>query len=77
MCADVRAAITGPSQSQELQRFSKLVRNRVPLVHEPLRITEILRHQTMGSLCRRLARPTGPLKRILSDSLSSKPRAVS
>jgi hypothetical protein len=72
MRTEVRGAISGPSQGQELQRFSGLVRNRFSLVHAPLRIIEVLRHQSAGSLGRRLARPIGPLNRILRDSLSSK-----
>jgi hypothetical protein len=74
---EVREAITGPSRAQELQRFSGFVRNRLHLVHEPLRLMEILRHQSAGSLGRRLARPIGPLKRIVRDNLSRRSRATS
>jgi hypothetical protein len=74
---EVREAINGASRAQELQRFSGLVRNRFPLVHQPLRIIELLRHQSAGSLWRRLARPSGPLKRILRDSLALQSRARS
>jgi hypothetical protein len=77
MRTEVREAINGPSRAQELRRFSGLVRNRLPLVHEPLRIVEILRHQSAGSLSRRLVRPIGPLKRILRDGLSLQSRSTS
>jgi hypothetical protein len=65
----VRRAATGPSHHGALQRFGALARNRYPLVHEPLRLLELLRHQSGGSLMRRIKRPGGPLKRIARESL--------
>jgi hypothetical protein len=38
------------------------------MLHEPLRLAELLRHQTGTSLMRRLKRPGGPLKRIARES---------
>lgn len=72
MCDNVRQAIRGPSHSAKLQEFSAKVRNRFPIIHEPLRIAEILRHQTAGSLLRRLSRPTGPLTRIIAEMSGGK-----
>lgn len=67
LCADLHAAITGPSHMSDLQAYAAKLRNRVTLVHEPLRIRELLRHQTGGSLLRRLAKTRGPLTRIIAD----------
>ena len=65
----VREAATGPSHRAALQSYGALARNRYPMLHEPLRLGELLRHQTGTTLMRRLKRPAGPLKRIASDSL--------
>ncbi|MGJ4943124.1 hypothetical protein ACQR1W_21275 [Bradyrhizobium sp. HKCCYLS1011] len=65
----VRRAATGPSHRAALQRFGALTRNRYPPVHEPLRLLELLRHQSGGSLMRRIKRPGGPLRRIARESL--------
>jgi hypothetical protein len=65
----VRDAATGPSQRHELQRYAALARNRYPTLHEPLRLADLLRHQNSTSLMRRIARPSGPLKRIVRESL--------
>ena len=67
LCAQVRGAIRGPSHASDLQHYAAKLRNRFSVVHEPLRIVEIVRHQTKGSLTRRLTRPVGPLKRIVAD----------
>ncbi|CAM6054510.1 unnamed protein product [Sphagnum tenellum] len=69
MCAATRSAITGPSQSADLQVYANKLRNRFSLVHEPLRIAEILRHQTLDSFVRRISRPVGPIKRIMRESM--------
>ena len=65
----VKAAIDGPSQAASLHRFAALPYNRHPMLYEPLRLTELLRHQSLASLRRRVMRPSGPLKRITRDSL--------
>lgn len=65
----VRTAIDGPSHASALRRYGALARNRMPLLHEPLRLAELLRHQNGSSLRRRLMRPQGPIKRILRESL--------
>jgi hypothetical protein len=62
-------AATGPSRRDALQRYGKLARNRHPVLHEPLRLAELLRHQNGASLIGRLKRPGGPLKRIARESL--------
>lgn len=67
MCAQAREAIIGPSRSADLQHYAAKLRNRFAVIHEPLRIIEILRHQTVGSLLRRLSRPAGPLARIVAN----------
>ena len=61
-------AVTSVSHATELQQYSNMFRNRYPFIHEPLRITELLRHQTGDSLRRRLMRPAGPLARIFRDN---------
>jgi hypothetical protein len=70
----VRDAATGPSRQAALRRYGALARNRYPTLHEPMRLAELLRHQTGTSLMRRLKRPGGPLKRIARESFRS-PRA--
>ena len=65
----VRHAATGPSNRAALQRYGALARNRFPTLHEPLRLVELLRHQTSASLKGRIKRPSGPLKRIARESL--------
>ena len=67
--AEIRQMLDGPSQAPALMRYSTLVRNRVPVLHEPLRLVELLRHQSFPSLRRRLSRPGPPLKRIATESL--------
>jgi hypothetical protein len=64
----VRDAATGPSRQVALRRYGALARNRYPMLHEPLRLAELMRHQTGTSLKRRLKRPGGPLKRIARES---------
>jgi hypothetical protein len=64
----VRDAATGPSRQAALRRYGAFARNRYPTLHEPLRLAELLRHQTGTSLMRRLKRPGGPLKRIARES---------
>ncbi len=67
----VRRAVTGPSHHTALRAFGALARNRYPLLHEPLRLMELLRHQSSSSLMRRMKRPGGPLRRIARESLRS------
>ena len=67
--SDVRKAISGPSQESALSEYGSLLRNRLTLIHEPLRLVQLLRHQNGGSLRHRLLRPIGPLKRILRESV--------
>jgi hypothetical protein len=65
----VRRAATGPSHQAALRAFGALARNGYPLLHEPLRLMELLRHQSGSSLRRRLERPGGPLRRIAREGL--------
>ncbi|MGJ4931213.1 hypothetical protein ACQR1I_34140 [Bradyrhizobium sp. HKCCYLS2038] len=67
--AEIRQAVTGPSQHLALQRFGALPRNRHPPLHEPLRLLQLLRHQSGVSLLRRIRRPAGPIRRIARESL--------
>jgi hypothetical protein len=46
------------------------------MLYEPLRLAELLRHQSVASLRRRLMRPSGPLKRITREALRLRPRNV-
>jgi hypothetical protein len=54
--AQVRGALNGPSQADELRQFTDYLRNRYPAIYLPLRLAELLRHQSMHSLWLRLAR---------------------
>jgi len=54
--AQVRGTLNGPSQAGELRQFADYMRNRYPTIYLPLRITELLRHQSMQSLWLRLVR---------------------
>jgi hypothetical protein len=65
----VRHAATGPSHHGALRRYGALARNRYPALHEPLRLAELLRHQSKTSLMGRLRRPSGPLRRIAREGL--------
>ena len=65
----VREIVNGPSRAPELCRYGDLLRNRVPLVHEGLRLAELLRHQSGASLRRRMTRPKRPLQRIINESV--------
>lgn len=65
----VRHAVNGSSQGPALQSYGALARNRYPTLHEPLRLAELLRHQTGSSLMRRIARPGGPFRRIVREGL--------
>ena len=67
----VHELLLGPSKSSALAQFARLPRNRFPVVHEPLRLAELARHQSPASLKRRLSRPMAPLRRITRDSLRS------
>ncbi|CAL78475.1 hypothetical protein BRADO4748 [Bradyrhizobium sp. ORS 278] len=67
--SELRQAVTGPSRHAALQRFGALARNRHPPLHEPLRLLELLRHQSGASLMRRIRRPAGPIRRIARESL--------
>ncbi len=69
--AQVRETIMGPSHADELRRFANYIRNRYPAIYQPLRLTELLRHQSIGSLRQRVVRPSGPLKRIVDDVKST------
>ena len=66
---DVSVFLSRSSYTAELNRFGELTRNRFPLLYEPLRLAELLRHQSSHSLRRRLARPGAPIKRIINDSM--------
>ena len=66
---DIAALVLGRSRATDLRRFAALPRNRYPVLYEPFRICELLRHQSAGSLARRLRRPTAPLRRIVRDGL--------
>lgn len=67
--ADLKRRVTdfmsAPSFSQDLTAFATKPRNRVQAIHQPLRLTELLRHQSVGSFARRLSKPREPLRRIV------------
>ncbi len=58
------------SYAPQLNTYAALARNRVRAIHEPLRLAELLRHQTARSLARRLSRPIAPIKRIISEEFA-------
>jgi hypothetical protein len=68
VCIQLQAICT-TSHASELQYYGNLVRNRHRLIHEPLRVAELLRHQSSDSLRRRLMRPTGPVSRIFRENI--------
>ena len=65
---DLTAFMRGPSHAADLQAFSRRLRIRTPALHEPLRLIELIRHQSAGSLAQRLANPRKILARIRRDS---------
>ena len=67
----VHEVLSGPSHAHELQQFANHIRNRYPAIYQPMRLTELLRHQSMDSLWRRLVNPSGPLKRKPGQHQSS------
>jgi hypothetical protein len=67
--AEVRAAVLGPSHAAALRQYALKLRNQHTLIHQPLRMVELLRHQTGSSLAQRIAKPAVPLKRILTETL--------
>jgi hypothetical protein len=64
---DVRQFMRQGSYQAELARFGTRAHNAHPQVYGALRLVELLRHQSLGSLARRLVRPAGPLQRIRRD----------
>jgi hypothetical protein len=70
---EVQTALTGPSHAASLETYAGLIRNRFSVVYGPLRLIELMRHQTAGSFARRLARPVGPIKRIIKDVAKASP----
>ena len=64
-----------PSHAADLKRYSQCTRNRVPTLHEGLRLLELLRHQSAGSLAQRLANPCKSLVRIRRNCVADKRRA--
>jgi hypothetical protein len=65
---DLTAFMRGPSHAADLEAFSRRPRIRSPKLHEPLRLIELLRHQSAGSLAQRLANPRKLLARIRRDA---------
>jgi len=60
--------VRGPSHAADLAAFAQRPHNRLPKLHEGLRLIELLRHQNAGSLAQRLADPRKILARIRRDS---------
>lgn len=58
--------VRSPSHRPALAEFAVKLRNRHQALHQPLRLLELLRHQSAASLARRLLRPGPPAKRILA-----------
>ena len=67
MKQDLNAFMRGPSRAAELAAFARRPRIRLPQLHEPLRLIELLRHQSLGSLAQRVADPRRVLSRIRRD----------
>jgi hypothetical protein len=66
----VEQALKGRSQREALGRFSERPHNRIPAVHQGLRLLELLQHQSGRSAWRRATKPFGPLARIARDYVS-------
>jgi hypothetical protein len=62
------AFMRGPSHAAELATFARRPRNRIRELHEVLRLIELIRHQSAGSLARRVANPRKVLAAIRRDS---------
>jgi hypothetical protein len=60
--------LAATSHSLQLRQFGTFKRNQHRLLHEPLRLIELLRHQTVSTLALRLSRPVGPFKRIMREA---------
>jgi hypothetical protein len=65
---DLTTFMVGPSYASELARFAQRPRNRRRALHEALRLIELMRHQSTGSLARRIADPRKVLRAIKRDS---------
>jgi hypothetical protein len=72
---ELTAFMRGPSHAADLKRYSQRTRNRVPALHEGLRLLELLRHQSAGSLAQRLANPRNILLRIRGNCVGDEQRA--
>jgi hypothetical protein len=58
-------ALLGASHRKELERFAESTVNKNVLVHETLRVAELMRHQSYHNLVRRSSNPLKPLRRIV------------
>jgi len=72
---ELTAFMRGPSRAADLKDYSQRTRNRVPALHEGLRLLELVRHQSAGSLAERLANPRKILVRIRRNCVSDEQRA--
>jgi hypothetical protein len=63
----LRKHLESPSSSENLKQFSRLPWNEYSWLHEPLRLAELLRHQSARSVIRRLSRPKAPIARIYRE----------
>lgn len=72
---DVRATVLEcvrqPDSRAALRAFALQPANRSGAIFEPLRLVELVRHQTARSLLRRLRRPRAIIRRIWRDNRSS------
>ena len=71
----VRATVLGcveqPHSRSALRDFARQPTNRSGAIFEPLRLVELVRHQTVRSLLRRLRGPRAIVRRIWRDTLST------
>lgn len=65
---EVSAHVIGASRARDLRAFARSPSNRSVGLYEPLRMIELVRHQSAASLARRLLDPRAILARVARDS---------
>jgi hypothetical protein len=69
--ATVLECVRQPDSRAALQAFALRPANRSGAIFEPLRLVELVRHQTVRSLLRRIRRPRAIVRRMWRDNLRS------
>jgi hypothetical protein len=68
--ATVLECVTQPDSGSALRDFAAQPANRSSAIFEPLRLIELIRHQTIRSLLRRLRGPRAIVRRMWRDNIS-------